>query len=246
MVPLNLLNLIIAYAAGFLTFFAGCLAPIAPVYVSFLAGSAPEGLDVNRKAIFTKNALIFTAGFLSIFLFLGLTVNTFARSLAAYRPILNKITGLLLVVIGLHFAKYISIPFLNKTYQAKVKGTSGTSVGAFLLGTTFGFAWTPCIGPVLAVILFWAGSQSTFVAAIPLLLLFSLGLGTPFVLLGLAFDKFLPLFKKFNTYSLVINKISGIILVIFGILIFTDKFSLISSFLLQKLGSSAFIFELKQ
>ncbi|MHA2060836.1 MAG: cytochrome c biogenesis CcdA family protein [Candidatus Sifarchaeia archaeon] len=246
MVPLIPLNLIIAFAAGLLTFFAGCLAPIAPVYVGYLAGSSPEGLDAKHKATFTKNALIFTAGFLSIFLLLGLTVNTFARSLAVYRPILDKFIGILLIVIGLQFAKLISIPFLNKTYQAKFKGVSGTSTGAFLLGTTFGFAWTPCVGPVLAAILFWAGSQSTFAEAIPLLLLFSLGLGTPFVLLGLAFDKFLPLIKKFNTYAPTINKISGILLVIFGILIFTGNFSVISSFLLQKLGSSAGILELKQ
>lgn len=246
MVPLIPLNLIIAYAAGFLTFFAGCLAPIAPVYVGYLAGSAPEGLDAKHKAVFTKNALVFTLGFLSIFLLLGLTVNTLARSLATYRPILEQIGGLFLIVFGLFFAKLISIPFLEKTYQSRFKGTFGTTSGAFLLGTTFGFAWTPCVGPVLAAILFWAGSQSTIAQAIPLLLLFSLGLGTPFVLLGLAFDKFLPLFKKFNTYAPAINKISGILLVIFGILIFTGKFSAISSFLLQKLGNSVVILELKQ
>jgi len=246
MVPLSAFNLVIAYAAGLLTFFAGCLAPIAPVYVGYLAGSSPEGLDAKHKKVFTKNALIFTAGFLLIFLLLGLTVNTFARSLAVYRPILDKIIGLLLIVIGLQFAKLISIPFLNKTFQAKFKGVSGTGTGAFLLGTTFGFAWTPCVGPVLAAILFWAGAQPTFTQAIPLLLLFSLGLGTPFVLLGLAFDKFLPLIKKFNTYAPTINKISGILLVIFGILIFTGKFAIISSFLLQRLGTSAEILELKQ
>lgn len=246
MVPLIPLNLLITYAAGLLTFFAGCLAPIAPVYVGYLAGSSPEGLDAKHKATFTKNALIFTTGFLFIFLLLGLTVNTFARSLAIYRPILEKIGGIFLIIFGLQFAKFISIPFLQKTYQSRFKGKSGTGTGAFLLGTTLGFAWTPCIGPVLAAILFWAGSQPTFAEAIPLLLLFSLGLGTPLVLLGLVFDKFLPMFKKFNTYAPTINKISGILLVIFGILIFTGKFSVISSFLLQKIGTSVEILELKQ
>ena len=246
MVPLSALNFVIAFAAGFLTFFAGCLAPIAPVYVGYLAGSSPKGLDAKHKATFSKNALIFTAGFLSIFLLLGLTVNTFARSLAVYRPIIDKVIGILLVIMGLQFAKIISIPILNKTYQSKLKGVSGTSTGAFLLGITFGFTWTPCVGPVLAAILFWAGLQSTFVQAIPLLLLFSLGLGTPFLLLGLALDKFLPYIKKFNSYAPTINKISGILLVVFGILIFIGEFSVISSFLLQKLGTSALILELKQ
>jgi len=246
MVPLSVFNFAIAYTAGLLTFFAGCLAPIAPAYVGYLAGSAPEGLSVKHKAVFTKNALVFTSGFLFIFLLLGLTVNTFARSLTLYRPLINKVGGLLLIVIGLQFAKLVSIPFLNKTYQTKFKGNRGTASGAFLLGTTFGFAWTPCVGPVLAAILFWAGSQSTFIEALPLLLFFSLGLGTPFVLLGLFFDKVFPSIKKFNTYAPVINKISGILLVIFGILIFTGKFSLVSSYFLQKLGTSAFMLELKQ
>jgi cytochrome c-type biogenesis protein len=246
MVPLSALNLVIAYSAGFLTFFAGCLAPIAPVYVGYLAGSSPGKLDRKNKAVFTRNALIFTAGFLFIFLLLGLTVNTFARSLAIYRPIIDKVIGILLVIIGLQFAKIISIPFLEKTYQAKANLAPGKSLSSFLLGITFGFAWTPCVGPVLAAILFWVGLQSTFIAAIPLLTLFALGLGTPFVILGVAFDKILPAFKKFNTYSPTINKIAGILLVLFGILIFTGKFSIISSFLLQKLGTSAEILELKQ
>ncbi|NCN58896.1 hypothetical protein COW99_04660 [Candidatus Roizmanbacteria bacterium CG22_combo_CG10-13_8_21_14_all_38_20] len=100
MVPLTIFNLTIAFVAGFLTFFAGCLAPIAPVYIGFLAGSAPKGLDPKYKKLFTQNALIFTAGFLTVFLILGMTVNTFARSLAIYRPILEKISGILLIIFG--------------------------------------------------------------------------------------------------------------------------------------------------
>lgn len=246
MVPLTAINLVIAFSAGFLTFFAGCLAPIAPIYVSFLAGSTSGELDKKYKWIFTKNALLFTSGFVLVFLILGLTVNTFARSLAVYRSTLEKVAGLFLVLFGLHLGKFVVIPFLSRTFQGSFKGGAGTAKGSFALGTTFGFAWTPCIGPVLAAILFWVGSKASFLEAIPLLLLFSLGLALPFILIGLGFDKFSSRIKKFNEHAPLLNKIAGIFLIIFGALLFTGNFTVISSFLLQKLGSSALILELKQ
>ena len=246
MVPLTFFNLIISFLGGFLTFFAGCLAPIAPVYVGYLAGSTPEKLDKKHKLIFTKNAFFFTFGFILIFMILGITVNTFARKLAVYRPFLEKITGFLLVVFGLHMGKFITIPILNKTLQRSFKGEAGTAKGSFFLGTTFGFAWTPCIGPVLAAILFWVGSKTSFLEGVPLLLMFSLGLGLPFILIGLGFDKFSSKIKKFNEYAPTLNKIAGILLIIFGVLLFTGNFSSVSSWFLGKLGSAAFVIELKQ
>jgi len=247
MVPLTLLiNLAIAFLAGFITFFAGCLAPVAPVYVSFLAGSTSGELDKKNGWIFTRNALLFTSGFLLVFLVLGLTVNTFARTLAAHRSILEKIAGVFLIAFGLHLGKFIEIPILNRTLQGSFKGKTGTSSGSFLLGTTFGFAWTPCIGPVLAAILFWVGSKASFLEAVPLLLMFSIGLGLPFILIGLGFDKFASKIKKFNEYAPVINKVSGIILIMFGVLLFTGNFAVISAFFLERLGNFAFSLELKQ
>lgn len=246
MVPLTAVNLVIAFSAGFLTFFAGCLAPIAPVYVSFLAGSTSNNLDEKQKRLFTKNAILFTSGFLLVFLLLGLTVNSFARSLAAYRNILEKLAGVILVVFGLHMAKFVQFAPLNRTYSTSLSGSKGTSKGSFLLGLTFGFAWTPCIGPVLGVILFWVGLQTSFLQAFPLLLFFAAGLGLPFILIGLGFDKFSQKFKKLNEYAPLLNKIAGAILILFGVLLFTGKFAILSSFLLQKLGSSAFVLELDQ
>jgi len=243
MVPLTILNLFIAFSAGFLTFFAGCLAPIAPVYISYLAGVAPEKIDGKNKKLFLKNSLLFTAGFLVVFLLLGLTVNTFARALGSYRPFLNKIAGLFLILFGMFLGKFVTVPVLNKTITLQ-KNTHG--LGAFSLGVTFGFAWTPCVGPVLAAILFWVSSYDSFIAGLPLLVLFAIGLGAPFILIGLAFDKFWPVVKKINHYSGLINKIAGVILILFGLLIITDNFSVVSSYLLEKLGSFAFSLEFKQ
>jgi cytochrome c-type biogenesis protein len=250
MVPLTLLNLLIAYLAGVLTFFAGCLAPVAPVYVSFLAGVAPDKIDAKHKKVFLKNSLLFTGGFLFVFLLLGLTLNTFARVLGSYRPFLNKIAGIFLIIFGLFLGKFVNVPLLNKTFSFQRKGpapnVAAGEVGAFGLGATFGFAWTPCVGPVLAAILFWVSSQNSLAAGLPLLVLFAIGLGTPFILIGLAFDKFWPVFRKLNKYSLLLNKVAGILLIIFGVLIFTNNFSVISAYLLERLGSFAFSLELIQ
>jgi cytochrome c-type biogenesis protein len=246
MVPLTLVNLIIAFSAGILTFFAGCLAPIAPVYVGFLAGSTSGKPGKIHRWHFTKNALLFTAGFLTIFLILGLTVNSLAKILVAYRTTIESFAGLLLIVFGLHMGKFIAIPALDKTAQSTAKGSAGTSKGSLLLGLTFGFAWTPCIGPVLAAILFWVGTKASFMEAIPLLLMFSFGLGLPFILIGLGFDKFSAKIKKFNKYAPTLNKVSGAMLIIFGVLLLTGTFSTLSSFLLKTIGTSALILELKQ
>ncbi len=243
MVPFTLLNLAIAFLAGFLTFFAGCLAPVAPVYISFLAGVTPDEIKGKHKRVFLGNSLLFTSGFLFVFLLLGLTVNSLARILGSYRPLLNKIAGVFLFFFGLFLGKFVNIPLLNRTFVLK---KSTKDIGAFTLGATFGFAWTPCVGPVLAAILFWVSSKSSLIAGLPLLVLFALGLGTPFVLIGLGFDKFWPLFKSLNKYSFWLNRVGGIILIVFGVLIFTNNFSVISAFLLAKLGSPAFNLELKQ
>lgn len=243
MVPLTLLNLAIAFLAGFLTFFAGCLAPVAPVYVSFLAGIAPDKIEGKYKRVFLKNSLLFTTGFLFVFLLLGLTLNSLARILGSYRLLFNKLAGVFLVVLGLSLGKLINIPFLNRTLSIQ---KSTRDLGAFALGATFGFAWTPCVGPVLAAILFWVSSKSSLIEGLLLLVTFAIGLGLPFVLIGLAFDKFLPFFKNINKHALLLNRIAGVVLIIFGFLIFTNNFSIVSAFILERLGSLASNLELKQ
>jgi|SRR3989344_5309079 len=243
MVPLNLLNLVIAFLAGFLTFFAGCLAPVAPVYVSFLAGVAANKIDTGHKPIFLKNALLFTLGFLSVFLLLGLTVNTFARAIGSYRPLINKIAGSFLLIFGLVLGRFVNLPILSRTFsfQKKVR-----DMGALALGASFGFAWTPCVGPVLAAILFWVSSQNSLIEGLWLLFFFAIGLGLPFIFMGLAFDKFWPLMGNIKKHSLLLSRIAGIVMIIFGILLLTDNFSAFSAYLLNKLGSFAFTLKFRQ
>ncbi len=239
MVPLSLINIIIAFGAGFLTFFAGCLAPVAPVYIAFLAGSSSTTNSTKKKALLLRNSVAFTSGFILVFMLLGLGFYSFAQSVAVIRPLIERIGGIILILFGLHFVNAISLPFLNKTGQATAKGKAGTLGGSFLIGTTFGVTWTPCVGPVLAGIFLLAGTQSTFIQAFLLLLFFSLGLATPFLLLGIAFEKYLPFIKGFNKHAPLIHTLAGILLIVFGILLFLQQFSIVSGFLLSIFGNIA-------
>lgn len=232
--PLGGANLVIAFAAGFLTFFAGCLAPVAPVYISFLAGS--------NRGRFLINSILFTSGFLSVFLLFGLSFHSLSQALAAYREPITKLSGIILIVLGLVFGKFVYVPFLGKNYTF---GNKTAKTSAFGLGALFGFTWTPCIGPVLAAILFWIASSANFLSGALLLVFYSLGLGLPFVLIGLSFEKIWPIAKRLNTHSDQIAKIAGIIMIIFGILLVTSNYALVAGFLMQKLGSPAVILELQ-
>lgn len=246
MVPLTAVNLAISFAAGFLTFFAGCLVPVVPAYLAYLAASPGQPFGKNNQRRFIGGAFLFSSGFTLAFITLGLTVNSLARVLAGYRPVLEMIVGVFLVLFGIHFTALWPMPILNRSHPTRRGEPGGVGKGAFLLGLGFGFSWTPCIGPVLAAILFWVGSYPSFYPGLLLLLAFSLGLALPFLLIGLSFDRFYPVFRRVNHLATGLNRFAGALLIIIGLLVLTRKFSLIYSFFLKKFGSAVYILELRQ
>ncbi|MDP3973289.1 MAG: cytochrome c biogenesis protein CcdA [Candidatus Daviesbacteria bacterium] len=246
MVEINLLNLIIAYSAGVLTFFAGCLAPVVPVYLGFLAGSTIDNLrhsEAARSRAFF-NGLFFVAGFISIFMILGLTVNGLARTLGPSRSYIDTIGGVLVVILGLYLLNILKIPFLSKErafHLGRLRG--GKPISGFLLGLIFGFAWTPCIGPVLSTILLVSSLGQNMLTAVILMAVFGIGLAMPFLLIALFFDKLASKLSKIYQHLPIIQKITGGLIIIIGILLITGHYSALSRYLLDLFGSGAFVLE---
>ncbi|MDD5605678.1 MAG: cytochrome c biogenesis CcdA family protein [Dehalococcoidales bacterium] len=215
---------IAALGAGVASFLSPCVLPLVPVFLASLAG--PEVLNnsgYERRKLFLSS-LSFVAGFGIIFTLAGALAGLIGISLSPNSIIVRTISGTVLVILGLLMLLAIKLPVLN--YQARLnprlENTSGY-IRAALIGGSFALAWTPCLSPILGGILMLALNSSTAWHGALLLAVYSLGLGLPFVVIGLAFSAFHPWIKRINKYSIYIYVASGLILIAAGILILTGK-----------------------
>jgi cytochrome c-type biogenesis protein len=219
----------VAFVAGLLSFFTPCVLPLVPVYLASLVGpeifeSKPSRWHFN---IFV-HSLSFVAGFTIVFTLLGAGIGLTGFALNAHLALIRNISGALLIIFGLFMLASLKIPWLN--YEKRLKPTQGMTAGylrSLVTGSIFSVAWTPCVGPILASIMTLAFNSETVFKGAYLLAIYSLGLGLPFLILGIAFDSISPLLKKVQRYSLVIYLISSILLIAVGILILTDKLTLL-------------------
>jgi cytochrome c-type biogenesis protein len=182
-----------------------------------------------KKVIFTT--LIFIAGFTVVFATLGATATYFGQYLALYKTEINVVGGLLVILLGLHYMGVFRIKFLDSEKRFNLKGKPLGILGAFVIGATFAFGWTPCIGPILASILFLASNQQTIQGGIFLLIIYSAGLGIPFLLTGIALNFALSAFKLIKRNYRTVETISGSLLILIGALIATNQFTRISIWL---------------
>jgi cytochrome c-type biogenesis protein len=229
-------NLGIAFVAGFITFFASCLLPLVPTYLAYLSGvslSSPEAGE-KRWAIL-RVAFFFVIGFITTFVLLGLTLNQLSAVVAPYRSIVEKIAGLLFVGLGLFMLGVFKHEFFLKERRLDIQGafSKHRHLHALVTGVVFGFGWTPCIGPVLAVILFWSAQQASMFTGTMLLVTYGIGLGIPFLLVAVGFEQFVPLLKKYKKVSVYVNYISAAVIILAGVLMFTGQFQRLSLVLLQ-------------
>jgi len=236
MQTLTFSNLLISFIAGFFTFFAGCLAPMAVIYVGYLAGISPKDKKYD-KYIFVKNTLFFTISFSLVFFIMGISVQTTGKFLAVYQKQIVTMTGFMLILIGLVMTQLIRIPILSSTFIINRPKPKATILSSVLMGITFAFSWSPCIGPVLAAILFWASRETTALQGGVLLIAFSIGLGLPFFLLGLLFETFFTFIKRIERLAHVIKLLAGLMLILFGISLVTGVFSYVSAFFLKNMGN---------
>ncbi len=229
-------NLLIAFLAGVITFFASCLLPLVPTYLAYLSGVSLNDADngQQRWRIF-QTGLLFVIGFISTFVLLGLAASQFGGLINSYRDIVEKVAGVLFVLLGLFMLGVFKSSFLSKERKFNLHGRfqQYKSLHAILTGVAFGFGWTPCIGPVLAVILFWAAQADSSLKGALLLTVYGIGLGIPFLIISLGFEKIIPWLKRNAHISKVTNLISGIIILLAGILLIKGDFQELSLFILR-------------
>ena len=188
-----------------------------------------------RKVV--SNTLLFVAGFTAVFATLGAGASWLGQYLVLYKNYINVVGGILIIILGLHLAGIYRIGFLDYERRFNVKGKPLGLISSFLIGGAFAFGWTPCIGPILSSILLIAANQKTIGAGIFLLILYSAGLGIPFLLTGIAFNYALRFFKVIKRHYHAIELISGLLLIFIGVLVATDQFTRMSRWLAVAFGT---------
>lgn len=225
-----------AFAAGLLSFLSPCVLPLVPPYLCFLAGVSFDEYSNSEGAVpasVFKTALAFVLGFTTVFVLLGATASLVGQALTRYLDILSMIAGAIIIVMGLHFLGVFRIGFLYREARVHVEKRPAGLIGAFLIGIAFAFGWTPCVGPVLAAILFVAGTEDTVGSGALLLAVYSLGIGLPFLAASLFAGPFMRLMKRFRAHMGKVEKTMGALLVLTGLLFLTGQMATMSFWLLE-------------
>ena len=228
-----------ALIAGILSFLSPCVLPLVPPYLCFLGGVTlgqitDEGsIDpaVSRRVFIS--ALAFVLGFSTVFIGLGATATTFGQVIADHIAVLSKIAGGVIIVMGLHFIGVFRILMLFRDARFHMQSKPAGLAGAYAIGLAFAFGWTPCVGPILAAILFIAGTEDSIFTGVGLLTTYSAGLGIPFLLAAFAARPFMKFMAKFKRHMPKVEKLVGALLVITGTLFVTDSMNVIGFWLLE-------------
>lgn len=230
-------SLLAAFGAGILSFISPCVLPLVPGYISFVSGVSfdqMQAADAASRAATRRQMLItslaFVLGFSVVFICLGASATAIGHLLRHQKTILERIAGAVIIIFGLHLAGIFRIKWLDKDTRVQTSGRPASPIGAFLVGLAFAFGWTPCIGPILGGILAIAGSKNSVGEGVGLLAVYSAGLGIPFLVTSLAIDRFFVASKRIRKYYKPIEIASGALLVVLGVLIFTNRFTILSNY----------------
>jgi len=220
----------IAFIAGLLSFLSPCVLPLIPSYVGFLTGLTLEELEVRRGTALL-HAIWFVAGFSLVFVALGATASALGVVLLHSQVWIGRVGGVIVILFGLYLLGILRPAFLMRDRRIELARKPLGYAGSALVGVTFGAAWTPCIGPILGAILTMAAAQASLALGAGLLTAYALGLAVPFLLAAVALDRFLVWFQKFRPYLVWVERVAGVLLIVLGLLLVTDRFTLLASWL---------------
>ena len=226
-----MIELLIAFGAGLISFLSPCVLPLIPGYVSFISGQSLQEI-LEKKTTNFLPLILFCLGFSTVFISLGASASFLGQVLLQNSDILRIIAGLFIITFSLQLIGVINISFLN--LEKRFDATKSQNIFfPYVIGLAFGFGWTPCIGPILGSILALASMEDTLIRAIMLLTFYSLGLAIPFILSGYLIQKFLIFSKNFRKNINMISKIGGIILLITGFLILSNQLQSVGFYILK-------------
>ena len=227
-----LIKSFLAFGAGFISFLSPCVLPLIPGYISYISGESLGDIVEKQKKVILKTVL-FSLGFSLVFISFGATASFIGNILLENSSTLRIIAGIIIIIFSLQLIGILNLNFLNQEKRFQTKNYSNNLFFPVLVGAAFGFGWTPCIGPVLGSILTLAAVESNIGKGILLLSFYSLGLAIPFILSGYGISKFLAFSKNFRKNIKIVSVTGGVILLITGILILTNKLQALGYFILE-------------
>ena len=230
------ISLVAAFSAGLLSFVSPCVLPLVPSYISYVTGLSIEQLTDSTvrsklKKTIVVNALLFIGGFSAVFISFGASASFIGQALVTYQDVVRRIGGIVIVVFGLYLLGILNISFLKMEHRFQFRSRPAGYVGSFLIGVAFAAGWTPCVGPVLGTILLYASTTESMLNGVLLLTSYSLGLGVPLFLTALGVDRFLAYFKQARLYLWGVSTVSGVMLIVVGVMIYANSLTMITGFL---------------
>jgi cytochrome c-type biogenesis protein len=224
---------LVAFVGGLLSFLSPCVLPLVPSYLGFITGFTLEEMG-NRRRLAMIHATLFVIGFSLVFILLGASATALGAALRFYKDAIMRVGGALIILFGLYCLGVIKLGFLTRERRVHLEQKPLGYLGSVLVGVAFGAGWSPCIGPVLGGILSLAATEANLSRGIGLLVAYSAGLAVPFLVAAFAVESFLDWFQRFRRHLHLIQRVSGALLVIVGVLIVTGQFTRLASYL-QKL-----------
>ena len=230
-------SILIALAAGVLSFLSPCVLPIIPPYLAYMGGISMNQLTESgsdrRPAVIAS--VFFVMGLSTVFLLLGFTASAFGQFFLHNQQLFGQIAGVIIIVFGLHFIGIFRIPLLMREARLDAGDQGGSALGAYVLGLAFAFGWTTCIGPILGAILSLSAQEDSIGRGTFLMAMYAVGLGLPFILSALFINRAMGLMNRMKRHMGLIEKTMGVLLLAVGILMLTGAFSRMSYWLLENI-----------